>query len=358
MKKEKTNIILLGATGVIGEFCLAAIKSDPRLRIVATSCYKQKEKLHEINKAVRPYASGSHLHIDTSTLLSNIEDEYSPENTIAINAIDGIAGLKASAALINRGYDIILSNKETIVSGGKFILDKARQKGITITSIDSEMFALSALIKAYGKENIAKYIITASGGPFLDYKKEDLRNIRPEDAAKHPIWKMGKNISIDSATLANKAIELVEARNLFDLPTESIKAVINKESIVHAMVVLNNGSMHLQAYKPNQTLAIRDALGISNYQIFTSPFDLNQLNIREIDPEKFPFITLGYRALESHTLAVVLASANEKARELFINGSLAFDEIATFVKSKMDEYESYKISSLSDVIRLDELVKE
>ena len=351
------NVILLGATGQMGRFCLDAVSSSPIFNLVAISGKTNTRTIKAISYMYDvPFFTnvGEESFYD---FIKRVNEVYTRDDTIAINAVSGYSGFRASMALVDFGYDIVLANKETIVCGGKLFLDKAKEKGSSIIPIDSEMHALKCLIEAFDKDNISKYYITASGGPFLNLKRDELKAIQYEDAIKHPVWKMGEKISIDSATMVNKALEIVEASVLFNIPSDKIETVINKEGYVHSALQMNNGMIYPQFYKPTQKQAIKDALGIQiqlNNEInLTSPL---VLKFEKPSEERFPIIKTAMKATSNQAMAIALNASDEKAVEMFKKGDIAFNEIDEYVIKVTESYSNYKIDGFDSIDRLNNLI--
>lgn len=350
----KKHVVILGTTGNIGGMCLDVLKGSC-YQIVGITGYSQKDKLNSIKDEFSVQFASSLMDESVTDFVETIADNYSPNDTIFINAIDGFDGLKASIEVIHHGFDIILANKETIVAGGRLFLDDVKSRGVNIIPIDSEMYALSSLIKMVDSSSVDKYIITASGGAFLSLKRAELHGVTYSDAIKHPVWRMGNHISLNSATLLNKALEIIEARNLFNLDNDKIEVVIHKEGFVHGALLLKNGTLIPQVYPPSQKVAIRNTLELereSSQSFLERPLTLN---FEKPDFERFPFLTLGFDALSSDSKAVVLLSRGEAASEMFRNGKIAFDEIEGFVKSRYDELSTFTIKSYDDIFELDRL---
>lgn len=353
------NIILLGATGYMGRFCLDVISSSPIFNLVAISGKTNKNTLKAIS-----YMYDVPFYTDFENesyyeFIKRINERYKKNDTIAINAISGYSGFLASRAFIDFGYDIVLANKETIVCGGELFLENAKQNGCEIYPIDSEMYAFKCLISAFNKENISKYYITATGGPFATLKRSELHNIKFSDAIKHPIWKMGEKISIDSATMVNKALEIVECSKLFNIPSDKVETVIHKEGYVHSAIKTNTGIVYPQVYKPTQKQAIKDTLFIDTDISHETDIELPlSLHFEKIDNSRFPIINTAINAISNPSQAIVMNASNEKAVDLFKNGEIAFDEIDEYVINKTEKYKNYCVKSYKDIDKLDSLVRQ
>ena len=286
---------------------------------------------------------------------------------LVIGAMVGIAGLRPIASAIDLGRDVALANKETLVSAGEIIMDLARARGCRVLPLDSEhagaWLCLRALSPAYcppdrAPAGIARMTITASGGPFRDHSPESLRDVGPADALRHPTWTMGPKNTIDSATMMNKALELIEARWLFDLGSDRLDAVIQPTSIAHALIQTVDGSTIAQLSSPDMRLPIQQALTYPHRSAsLLPPIDpcaLGELRFGAIDPARFEAIELARRAMDAGGSAgAVLSAANEVAVEAFLDERLRFDQITPLVRGAMDAIEPTPITSLDDVSQAD-----
>ncbi|MDR1059426.1 MAG: 1-deoxy-D-xylulose-5-phosphate reductoisomerase [Treponema sp.] len=337
--KKKT--ILLGATGSIGGSALDVLRRHrDDFEPVLISAHRRGDELLRIKEefpGVRTALSGVEYHpgIDyfgKEGLLFAVRNSGAD---IALNGIAGAAGLEPSLAVLESGMDLCLANKETIVMAGPLVLGLAEKQGVRVIPVDSEHSALFKLIEAHGRERVRELILTASGGPFRDYSMERLKSVGVKEALAHPTWKMGPKITIDSATLANKGLEVIEAGRLFDMPPERIRVTVHPQSIVHSMVRLADGAVYAQLSPPDMRLPIHDAL----YWPETAPADYGVLDFasRRLDfslpdPERFPMLALAYEALGGNPLdPVIYNGANEAAVEAFLRGSCGFLEIPRVV---------------------------
>ena len=342
------RVAILGATGSIGKNTLDILRNEKsRLKPVLFTAYKNSEDLINLKKefpgAVTALASCSAKPADDSAkgidftgkegLLAAIN---AVEADITVNGITGAAGLEPSLAVINSGSDLALANKETIVMAASIVKALAKKKNVRIIPVDSEHSALFNLLEGHGYDNTAEIILTASGGPFRNFLPEQMRYIRPEEALAHPTWNMGPKISVDSATMANKGLEVMEAAGLFGFPPEKIKVVIHPQSIIHSMLRLKNGAVYAQMSQPDMRLPIHDALfwpetKTSSYGILD--FDSLVINFEKCDFERFPMLALAYQALKAGALLpAVYNAANEIAVEAFLKGETGFLEIPRIVE--------------------------
>ncbi|MDR0496922.1 MAG: 1-deoxy-D-xylulose-5-phosphate reductoisomerase [Treponema sp.] len=346
----KKKVAVLGATGSIGKSTLDILRNekdhfDPVL-FTANSKAEELEKLKSEFPSVK-------IALGKDEILNAIA---SVEMDIAVNGISGAAGLEPSAAVLSANSDLALANKETIVMAGHIVMALAREKKVNIIPVDSEHSALFKLIEAHGRDNTSEVILTASGGPFRDYSKEKLASVTPEEALTHPTWKMGPKITVDSATLANKGLEVIEAARLFGFPAEKIKVVIHPQSIVHSMIRLKNGAVYAQLSKPDMRLPIHDSLTWPETE--ASPygaldFDSLFLNFEKADLARFPMLALAYEALKAPPLPVVYNAANEVAVEAFLKGKIGFLEIPRIVKYVLSMKAEKEIEDIDKVLTLD-----
>ncbi len=349
------KVFLFGATGTIGENTLYVLRKFPeRFKLFGISARKNIEKLKKIAEEFRvPY-----LVIETKEDRDRLfkELQYRPEEIfwgdeglkeaaflsevdILVVGISGIKGLIPSYYGLLSGKRVTLANKEAIICG-HFFLEKIKDKGELIP-VDSEHSALYQLFQKTEPEEIEKIYLTASGGPFYRLSMEDLKNITPEEAVRHPNWKMGPKISVDSATLMNKGFEVIEASYLFGLPKGKIKVLIHRQSIVHALVELIDGTFFAHLTKPDMKLPILYALSFPerlNFQEVRLNFeDILTLDFEPPDFERFPCLSLAYEALEKEPLGpIVLEAADEVVVEKFLSGRIPFLKIYEYLKKVFD----------------------
>ena len=280
-----------------------------------------------------------------------------------LNSIVGIAGLAPTVSAIEAGSDIALANKETLVAGGKFVMALAKEKGVSILPVDSEHSAIfQSLQGCADKKQIKRLILTASGGPFFGKKKEELENVTIEQALNHPNWSMGAKITIDSATMMNKGLELIEAAWLFGMPAKDIDIVVHRQSIVHSLVEYSDNSVIAQLGVPDMRIPIQYALTYPDR--FESPvrqLDLTEfgtLTFEKPDYETFSCINLCRRAFEKGGLyPAAVNAANEKANELFRRGKIGFLDIARAVSNALETAPQKNDYSLEDVFETDRLIR-
>jgi 1-deoxy-D-xylulose-5-phosphate reductoisomerase len=283
-------------------------------------------------------------------------------SVMTVSAIVGAAGLLPTMAAIEAGKDIGLANKETLVMAGKLVMGAARRKGVQLLPVDSEHSAIFQALESGRKEDVAKIILTASGGPFLTTKTEDLHFITPEQALAHPKWSMGRKISIDSATLMNKGLEVIEARWLFDVPVDAIEVVIHPQSIVHSLVEFHDGAVVAQLGIPDMRIPIAYALSYpSRLPLALKPLQLSQcgnLQFYEPDYDRFPALALAFAALrQGGVMPAVLNAANEVAVEAFLDGRLSFLSIIETVTRVLELVRDGSEDSLEDILAADSMAR-
>lgn len=368
----KKRLTILGSTGSLGTQTLQVIQSEPEnFEIIALSAWKNIELLKEQIITFKPkYAvvrddkSAKELinRLPEKTNCHILYSEYGlnkistlPEMDLLVVAITGIAALKPTMEAICAKKQIALANKEIMVSAGELIMKKAKENETRIIPIDSEHSGLFQCIQPPYYENIEKIIITASGGPFYNLKETALENISVEEALNHPNWQMGKKVSVDSATLMNKGLELIEAYWFFNIPINKIEILIHPQSYVHALVQYDDGSMIAQLSNHDMRIPIHFAL---HYPVRTKNnlsrinlAKIGQLTFKKLDSKRFPSIELCYEALrQGGTLPVVLNAANEVAVNAFLNQELKFKDIVKIVSEVMSKHQNKLNPNISDII--------
>ncbi|HBL40919.1 MAG TPA: 1-deoxy-D-xylulose-5-phosphate reductoisomerase [Ruminococcaceae bacterium] len=375
---QNKKLIILGSTGSIGVQALDVARLH-RYEIVALTAERNVERMEEQIREFHPrYAAmaneqaAADLKVrvaDTATqVLSGGEGVRTCagmcKEAIVLNSIVGMAGLEPTLAAIESGSKIALANKETLVAGGKLVFEKAREKGVDILPVDSEHSAIfQALQGMNDKKELNRLILTASGGPFFGKTKEELKNVTLAQALKHPNWSMGAKITVDSATMMNKGLELIEAVWLFDMPPEKVDIVVHRQSIVHSLIEYVDHSVIAQLGVPDMRIPIQYALTYP--QRFVSPVEqlrLEQwktLTFDEPDYETFACINLCRKAISLGGLYPAAAnSANEMANELFRNGNIGFLDIPRLVSLALDAAESKADYKLEDVLAANQWARE
>lgn len=368
----KKHITILGSTGSIGTQTLQVIQNEPeKFEIVALSAWKNMELLKEqiikfkpkyavvrddkyAKELIKSLNSKTNCHILYGdfglTKISSLTDV-----DLIVVAITGMAALKPTIEAINAKKLICLANKEIIVSAGEIIMKKAKENKVKIIPIDSEHSGLFQCIGPDMYENIEKLIITASGGPFYHLKESALENVSVEEALNHPNWQMGKKISIDSATLMNKGLEVIEAYHLFEVPISKIEILIHPQSYIHALVQYDDGTMIAQLSNHDMRIPIHFALNyphrVKNSFPRISLSKIGQLTFKKIDLKKFPSIELCLEAIQQGgTLPAALNASNEVAVNAFLNQGLKFKGIVKVVSMVMEKHENISNPSIQDII--------
>jgi 1-deoxy-D-xylulose-5-phosphate reductoisomerase len=373
------SIVVLGSTGSIGTQTLEVAKwhrSD--IKIVGLAAGRNIDVLEKQVRTWRPQIVGiAHPGAaglfrdrvrDLDVEIVSGEDAASTVAScttadLAVCAIVGIDGLMPTIRAIESGKTIALATKEALVAAGQIVMDKASRYGMEILPVDSEHSAIFQCLRGHDMTSVRRLILTASGGPFVDLSKEEMEAVTVEEALRHPTWSMGAKVTIDSATLMNKALELIEARWLFGMDSHKIHAVIHRQSIVHSMVEFIDGSILAQLGSQDMRLAIQYALCFPNRaRGFCDKIDLTEvgtLTFEEPDLQRFSALRLGYEALRAGgTLPCVLNSANEEAVGLFMSGQIGFCDIARLVEEAMLSHETLDGSSLDQVLTADLWARE
>jgi len=376
----KRRIAILGSTGSIGRSALSVIESHAdRLEVVGLAAGSNASLLASQIAHVRPrVAAMATAHaLDTvrahlgggaaPRLLAGAEGLVAvathPDVDILLCASSGTAALEAVLAAIDAGKTIALANKEVLVMAGAIVTAAAERAGVTILPVDSEHNAIHQCLHGRSHAEISRLILTASGGPFRSHSAAELKKVGPEDALRHPTWRMGRKITIDSATLMNKGLEVIEARWLFGVGPGQIDVVIHPQSVVHSMVELYDGSIIAQLGPADMRLPIQYAFSYpERWSSPLPPLDLTrcgQLDFAAPDHKRFPCLGLAYRALAGvSSLPVVLNSANEVAVAAFLGGQLSFLSIAEVIERTMDANDAGNVTTLEDVRRSDRWARE
>ena len=366
------NIILLGATGSIGESCLNVIRQNKKeFNLLGIGLGSNLDKAHKIAQEFEPEhifigepdLDNSHQLFNRYPRILNSENELQQliqdsNVDIVVSAISGFAGLKASYFAIDAGKTILVANKESIVAAGDILIPLAEAKNSKIIPVDSEHNAIHQCLPSYRNlDEIAKIIITASGGPFKDKTFKELAEVSLQDALKHPTWSMGTKITIDSATLVNKCLELIEAHHLFQIPESKIEIVLHPQSIIHSMVTFIDGSTMAQMSNPNMEVPIANALGLGRrLPINFEPIHFSGLNFSfEPIPEGRGVIFEIAREVcnQGGNLGVIFNAANEVAVESFINKDINFADIYRVIERTFNSFPCSKLNNLDDVFEYD-----
>lgn len=281
-----------------------------------------------------------------------------PGTDLVLNAIVGIAGLMPTVMALNNGIAVALANKETLVAAGEIVMDLAKEKQAAVIPVDSEHSAIFQCLRGNRAEDVENIWLTASGGPFRGLTYSEMKNKTPEEALRHPNWKMGKKITVDSATMMNKGLEIIEASRIFGLGPDNIKVLIHPQSIVHSMVEYSDGSVIAQLGYPDMRIPIQYAMTYpARMPASYKKLDLTKigkLDFGEADMKAFPCIRLACEALkEGGTMPAVLNGANEKAVELFLAGEIGFTDIPETVEKVMEKHKTVRKPVLEDIVESD-----
>ena len=364
-------VAVLGSTGSIGTQTLDIVRSLPQhFRIIGLACGKKSDLLAKQVNEFKPrfiYSQDKEINArlaESKCQFLSLEDIAShPDVDIVVMATSGKWGLKPTLAAIKAGKKIALSNKETLVMAGRIITAEARKSGAQILPVDSEHSAIWQCLSGE-KQKPLKLIITASGGPFRELSLNQLNKVTPEQALKHPSWRMGKKVTIDSATLMNKGLEVIEARWLFDMPFDSIKVLIHPQSIIHSMVEFADGSVKAQLSQSDMRLPIQYALSyperLSNPDLPRIDWDaLKSLNFELPDYEKFPCLKLAVEAgKKGGTYTSVLSAADEVAVEMFLSGRTKFADIPKLVELALEKHKAIAKPDLEEIMTADKWARE
>lgn len=375
MNRSRKRVVLLGATGSIGENTLRVITAHPdKLELVGIAARTGWEKLAAIAQAHRVAHVG--LFDDASAAAARASGRFAPGTTIhaglpglvelaqlpaadtVLVAVVGTTGLEPALAAIAAGKDLALASKEILVLAGKFVMAAAQRHGVKLLPVDSEHNAVFQCIAGHPQAGVRRIVLTASGGAFRDWPAERLAHVTPADAVKHPNWSMGPKITVDSATLANKGLELIEAQWLFNLRPDQCQAVLHPQSIVHCLVEFNDGAMLAQLCPPSMTFPIQHALlhpdrapGVEAPLDFTK---LLSLEFRPVDEARFPMLRLAHQVMVAGGSApAVYNAANEVAVAAFLAGRIPFLAIPQVVDKTLQNQPLREPADLAEVLALD-----
>jgi 1-deoxy-D-xylulose-5-phosphate reductoisomerase len=375
------KISIFGATGSIGTSTLEVINKLPKdkFKILGLSAHHNYKKLAECaiksNAELAVIANEAHYtnlkslltgtNIKVAAGASGMQEMCDLDNDLVVAAIVGSAGLVSTYNSIKNGTNIALANKESLVCGGEIIKKACIENKVQLIPVDSEHNAIFQVLEQHNSTAINKILLTASGGPFRQHTKEQLNTVTKEQALNHPNWKMGGKITIDSASLFNKGLELIEAHYLFDMPIEKIEIVVHPESIIHSMVNYQDGSTLAQLANHDMKVPITHALywpkrydastKIVNNLDFTK---LTQLNFAKPDYKNFPSLNLCKEAIKiGGTAPIILNASNEIAVELFLNNKIKFMDIFKIVEHMLGIYPHHPINSIEEIVSLDKQFK-
>ena len=373
------SIAVLGSTGSIGSSSLEVVQHlSDRLRVATLAAGSNWQLLAEQARKFRPTLVALADEQYVGQLKSSLKDTgievvggrdgivaaaSAEEADVVLVAIVGAAGLPASFAALNAGKTLALANKESLVMAGELLTALAAENGTDIIPIDSEHSAIHQCLRAGGRDEVARIVLTASGGPFRTFTRLELDRVTPEMALQHPTWNMGAKVTIDSATLINKALEIIEAHWLFGTPADQLEAVVHPQSVVHSMVEFKDGSTVAQLGMPDMRLPIQYALtypdrlaGVAEHLDLAA---VKELTFEPPDTDRFPGLLLGWRAASAGgTAGAVLNAANEVAVDLFLNRRLRFTDITRMAVRVMDSHSVTHPASIDDVVEADRWARE
>ncbi|HDQ44587.1 MAG TPA: 1-deoxy-D-xylulose-5-phosphate reductoisomerase [bacterium] len=372
------QISIWGATGSIGTQTLDVIARNPdRFRIHTLTTHSNPEPLLRQASRFRPRQvvitgpcdrprwEAAFRNVGVSCLFDKsglLEAAASPVD-LAVNALVGAVGLEATLLAVDAGADIALANKEVLVMAGELVVRRIRRQGVRLLPVDSEHSAIFQCLAGEPEGRIRRILLTASGGPFLNRPASEFESITPEEALAHPNWVMGKKVTIDSSTLMNKGLEVIEARWLFDLRPEQITVVIHPQSIVHSMVEFEDGSIKAQLGQPDMRVPIAYALSFPDRwegpwgsQDFSRPF---ALQFQPPDLDRFPGLRLAFAAIETGgTAPAVFNAADEVAVALFLDRKIRYPQIAELVERALDAHGTMESPDLEQILRADRETRE
>lgn len=377
------NIVILGSTGSIGKSTLNVVSRYPdKFNVIGLTAGRNISILKEQIEKFKPdvvAVSDENAYRELVSSLPNARVQIligtegicdvarMPGVDIVISAIMGAAGLLPTISAINTGRIIGIANKETLVMAGDIVMSEAKKYSATLLPVDSEHSAIFQCIQGYKKSDVKKIILTASGGPFVGKTTEELMHVSPEDALKHPNWSMGRKITIDSATLMNKGLEVIEAHYLFDMPPDKIEVLIHPQSIVHSIVEFNDNTYLAQLSRPDMQGPIAYALSFpERLHDVVPPLDWELfsrascgLTFQKPDNVTFPCLSMAYFALKTGgTMPAVLNASNEIAVSAFLNGIVSFNSIPVIIKNVMDFHRLQPAKDIEVVLEADRWARE
>jgi 1-deoxy-D-xylulose-5-phosphate reductoisomerase len=366
---SRRGVAILGSTGSIGRSALAVLdRHANQFKIVALAAHQNAQELANQVSRFKPQLSvlvggaGSEEWRNGGAAL--LEAATHPAADIVLNAVVGAAGLEATLAALRAGKRLALANKESLVAGGPLVMNALRDGGGELVPVDSEHSAILQCLSGRQITEVKRVILTASGGPFRTLSAEQLGQVTPAQALRHPTWDMGAKITIDSATLANKALEVIEAHFLFDLPYDSIDVVVHPQSIIHSMVEFQDGSVLAQLGFPTMEMPILyalthpDRLADAGPRVF-DPVSAQSLTFERVDAARFPAFGLGVHAGRiGGTMPAVFNAANEVAVAGFLAGDLPFNQIAAVIEAALAVHRPVAVDSLDTVLAADREARE
>ncbi|MDF2612621.1 MAG: 1-deoxy-D-xylulose-5-phosphate reductoisomerase [Clostridia bacterium] len=377
----KKNIAILGSTGSVGTQTLEVARHDHNLNIVGLTtntnidllekqiiefepelvCVMNEQRALELSQRLAEKS----IHVEVVSGLEGLIEVATLDNAhLVVTAVIGMIGLVPTVEAIKKGKHIALANKETLVAGGDIVMKLANAYNIPILPIDSEHSAIFQCLQGNKREEVSRYILTASGGPFRDFTYEQLQKVTVQDALKHPNWEMGSKITIDSATLMNKGLEVIEGKHLFNTSYDKIDVVVHRESIIHSMVEYRDGSTMAQLGYADMKVPIAYAIYYPNRQKANHAEKLDFCKLKSLtfeEPKRslFPCLDLGYSALKTGgTMPAVLNAANEIAVESFLNKKISFLQIPKLIAKVMEKHTCISEPTLDEILYYDNWARE
>lgn len=370
------NVAIIGSTGSIGTQTLEIARQNPDINICALSAGSNIELLEKQVREFEPELVGlwdETLADDLRVRLSDmqirvvsgmeglIEIAECQSSDILVTAIVGMIGIRPTIAAIQAGKDIALANKETLVTAGHIIMPLAKEKGVSILPVDSEHSAIFQSMQGNSHDAVAKILLTASGGPFRGKKREDLKHVTLADALKHPNWSMGRKITIDSATMVNKGLEVIEAKWLFDVEPEHIEVVIQPQSIIHSMVEYKDGAVMAQLGTPDMKLPIQYALFYPERRYLPGTrldfSTLSSIVIEKPDMDTFLGLKFAYEAIaKGGSMPTVFNAANEYAVKQFLDGKIDFLDIYEIIRASMEHHKLIENPDIDEILETEQAV--
>ncbi|MGN0386140.1 MAG: 1-deoxy-D-xylulose-5-phosphate reductoisomerase [Lachnospiraceae bacterium] len=364
------KIAIMGSTGSIGTQTLEVVRNNPELKVTALACGNNINRMEEQIREFMPSLAVMWTKEAAEELKVRVADlsvkvlygmdgllamATQEEAEILVTAIVGMIGIRPTIAAIEAGKTIALANKETLVCAGHLIMPLAKKKGVSILPVDSEHSAIFQSLQGQPKDKISKILLTASGGPFRNYTKDMLLNITPEDALKHPNWNMGRKITIDSSTLVNKGLEVMEAKWLFDVDFSQIQVVVHPQSVIHSMVEYVDGGIMAQLGTPDMKLPIQYALFYPDRKFLPGKrldfYELAQITFEKPDMETFRGLKLAYEVgKRGGSLPTVFNAANEKAVALFLDKKIRYPEITVIIEECVARHKRIENPSIEEIL--------
>ena len=368
------KIAILGSTGSIGTQTLEIVRNNGDLEVTALAAGNNIDLLEQQIREFRPKLAAVWKEERAAELKSRVRDmdieivsgmdgllsvAAEPESEILVTAIVGMIGILPTIEAIKAGKDIALANKETLVTAGHIIMPLAKERGVSILPVDSEHSAIFQSLQGGQRKALHKILLTASGGPFRGKKREELKDIRVEDALKHPNWEMGKKITIDSSTMVNKGLEVIEAKWLFGVAVDQIQVVVQPQSIIHSMVEYEDGAVIAQLGTPDMKLPIQYALYYPERRYLPGGrldfAALQQITFEKPDMETFYGLKLAYEAgRRGGSLPTVLNAANERAVAMFLDRKIGYLQIPEIIQACMENHKNIEDPTVEEILKTEQ----